>query len=797
MLSTLLLDLRSAARLIVGNPGVSIVVILTMALGIGANTAMFSVVNGFLLHPLPFPHASRLYAVWYSMGPQREPVAFPTFSAWRKESQIFSELVAEYKSRFTLVAPGDPRDVVVTEVSAGYFDVFGTSAILGRTFLPEDHSLSAVPVALLSADFCARQFHGGAGVLGKILLMNGSAFTVVGIMGHNAPDFSPGSPADVWIPLERNQPVHATNPSYGFLNLIGRLAPGVSLDRARYDLNLVTLRLNPWFSRTSMATRFQPLQESLFGSTRTGLLLLLEAVGFVLLIACANTASVLMARASARAREFAIRMSQGAGLPRITSQLLTESVLLTLLGSLAGLALAIWVQRLALAHWPTDIPRPTDLPLDWHVLLFTLATTVTAGLVCGLAPSVLVLRTTLSERLRAAHGYAGSGPGPSRLFRLAVVSEMILVTVLLADAGLMLKSFANLEEASPGFDPTRLLTARVSFPESRASDAWRICMDIVSRLKTLHGVVSAGLTNNLPLGEHFEGYFDREDRPTPPGVFQTAQIERVTAEYFHTMGIPLLDGRLFTEHEVAARSALAIINDQLARRYWPGENPVGKRVKVWPSREPTREIIGVVGSVKLNGIEKDSPYEIYTPNILLYSDAMTVVARTRDEPSIVAQGMRREIRTVDREQAAEVIPMDRILKDSLARRRFTTLLLMSFAGIAILLAGVGVYGVMSYWVTQRTRELGTRMALGAAPSDIAGLVTLEGLQLTAVGIALGVSMALALARFIEGFLFGVSAQDFTVLSISALFLATIGVLGSSIPAYRATTIPAASALRHD
>jgi putative ABC transport system permease protein len=791
-------DLRYAMRLLAGNPGVSIAVILTMALGIGANTAMFSIVNGFLLHPLPFPEPNRLFAVWYSMGAQRDPVAYPIFNGWRKESQIFSDLVAEYKKHVTLTAPGDPQDVVVTEVSLRYFDVFGASAILGRLFLPEEHTASAAPVALLSADFWAREFHRDPEVLHQTIRMNGVTYGVVGVMGHNAPEFSPASPAEIWIPLERNLPPYTGTVSNTFLSLTGRLQPGVSLDRARHDLDAANLHLNPWFSKARIVARLQPLQESLSGSIRTGLFLLLGAVGFVLLIACANTASVLMARASARVREFAIRMSLGAGTARLICQMLTESLLLALFGSLAGLVLAAWGNRLALAYWPANVPRAADLPVDWRVLLFTLATTVVAGILCGLGPSVLVLRSTLNESLKKGQGYASSGRGTSRLFRVAVVSEMVFVTLLLACAGLMLKSFAKLMEANPGFDPKRVLTARISLPEASVTDSCKICDEIVSRLQGLHGVMSAGATSNLPLGEHYEGFFDREENPTPPGVFQTAQLERVTADYFHTMGIPLLRGRLFTEQEIASRAPVAIINDQMARRYWPGGDPVGKRIKVWPARPPAvREIVGVVGNVKLNGIEQDGSCEIYSPNLVLLTGAMTIVARTSSESANLAQAVRREIRTVDREQAADVIPMDQILKSSFARRRMTTALLAFFAGIAILLASVGIYGVISYSVSQRTRELGTRMALGATPGDIVGMVTGEGMRLTAAGIALGVVAALALSRFIQSFLFGVSAADFLVLALASVFIAAIGLLGSSIAAYRATTIPAASALHYE
>jgi putative ABC transport system permease protein len=797
MFSMWLQDLRYAMRLLAGNPGVSIAVILTMALGIGANTAMFSIVNGFLLHPLPFPEPNRLYAVWYSMGAQRDPVAFPIFNGWRKESQIFSDLVAEYKRHVTLTSPGDPRDVVMTEVSLRYFDVFGTSAILGRSFLPEDHQASAALVAVLSADFWAAEFHRDPAVLGKTIRMNGATYTVVGVMGQNAPEFSPASSTEIWIPLERNIPVY-TNISNTFLNLTGRLQPGVSLDRARHDLDLVNLHLNPWFIKAHIVTRLQPLQESLFGSIRTRLFLLLGAVGFVLLIACANTASVLMARAAARVREFAIRVSLGAGTARLICQMLTESLLLALFGSLAGLVLAVWGNRLALAYWPANVPRAADLPVDWRVLLFTLAATVVAGLLCGLGPSVLVLRTTLNESLKKGHGYASSGRGTSRLFRVAVVAEMVFVTLLLACAGLMLKSFAKLTEASPGFDPKRVLTARVRLPETSATVSCKICDEIVSRLQGLPGIVSAGATSNLPLGEHFEGFFDREENPTPPGVFQTAQLERVTADYFHTMGIPLLRGRLFTEQEVASRATVAIINEEMARRYWPGGDPVGKRIKVWPARPPeVREIVGVVGNVKLNGIERDASCEIYSPDLLVYSGVTTIVARTSAETGDIAQAIRREIRMVDRQQAADVIPMDRILKDSFARRRMTTALLAFFAGIAILLASVGIYGVISYSVSQRTRELGTRMALGATAGDIVGMVTGEGMRLTAAGIALGLVAALAMGRFIQSFLFGVSAADLVVLALASVFIATIGLLGSSIAAYRATTIPAASALHYE
>jgi len=786
-------DLRYAIRTLFRNPGVTCVVVLTMAIGIGANSAMFSIVNAFLLRPFAFQESSRLFAVWYGKGSRHQTTAYPTFTEWRKENHVFSDLVAEYTTRYSLSGVNDPREIVVRQVSARYFDMFGVSPIRGRTFLPGEHQSGADPVALLTTDLWTSDYGRDPSVLGRTVLLNGTAYTIVGIMGRNAPEFNPASPAQIWLPLERNAPMASMMRGYNFINQIGRLKPGISIDRAINELEAMNLRVNPEHADLHIATRMQPLQEYLFGWIRGGLLALLGAVAFVLLIACANISNVLVARASVRVKEFAIRTSLGARGGRIVSQMLTESLVLALAGGLAGLVLAAWLDSLALRWWPGNVTRPAELPLDWRVLLFTLFVSIVAGLLFGLGPAALMRRSALTECLKDG-GHACTCRKSNRLLQVIVVSEMVFVTMLLVGTGLMLRSFANMLQASPGFDPRLVLTARVRVPESKASEQWKICREILSRLKNLPGVVSAGAINDLPLGEHVAIAFDVEGKPVSPDKQQYAVFQKITEGYFQTMRIPLLSGRFFTDQEIAARREIVIINQRFARRYWPGEDAVGKRIS---SSRGWREIVGVVGDVKLNGIDQDSWLEIYAPYTLGYSNLMTMVLRTSGDPFGLVPSIRNEIRAVDREQVAPVVAMDGVLHDSFGRRRMVTLLLASFAGIALLLACVGIYGVMSYWVTQRTREIGTRLAVGAVPGDIVGMVTVEGIRLTGLGIAIGTAAALTLGRFLESFLFGVGSADFAALAVASLVLAVVSLLGSAIPAYRATKISAAVALRYE
>jgi predicted permease len=792
-------DLRYGFRMLTKRPGFTVAAVLALALGIGANTAIFSVVYAFLLRPMPFKEPDKLVVVFDKQANLDDaPASFPEFDDWRKQQQSFEELAALYHSNFNLTGTHEPERVRGALVSQNYFSLFGSSPVLGRSFSAEDHRPGAEPVVVLSRWLWQTQFGARADMTGRTLTLNGTPYTVVGVMAADAPSLSGANKTAVWMPLERDLPWKERGTH--FLNVFGRLKPGVDLARAQADMNLIAERLEGEY-HTGHTVRVSSFKERLVGDVRPHLLLLLGAVGLVLLIACANVANLLLARATTRSKEFAIRAALGAGRLRLVRQLLTESVLLSLMGGIAGTLLALWATDMLVASWPSRIARPENIGVDWRVLSFTAALTLVTGLVFGLAPALFAAKADINESLKEASGQTTVGARRNRVRRLLVVSEIALATMLLLGAGLMLKSFRLLRNVDPGFRAENVLTVQISlqakkYLEGRQSAAF--FREVLQRTETLPGVEAAGAVNNLPLGGGgMNGDFQIEGQaPFPQGQEPLTEKYIASSGYAKAMGIRLLKGRFISEQDTAESPAVIVINEAMARRFWPEADPLGQRVS-WGG-DNWRTVVGVVGDVKNEKLETSPGFQSYVPYTQTPSAGMTIVVRAAANPQQLATGIRGQVLAVDREQPVFNIKLlESIVADSVGGQRLTTTLLSIFGALALVLAAVGIYGVLSFNVAQRTHEIGIRMALGAQTGDILKMVLGHGIRLTLVGICLGLVAAFALTRLMSSLLYGVTATDPWTFAAASLLLALVALLATVIPAHRATKVDPMEALRYE
>ncbi|HEY4575019.1 MAG TPA: ABC transporter permease [Thermoanaerobaculia bacterium] len=812
LLETFSQDVRYAGRMLARQPGFTAVAALTLALGIGANTAIFSVVEAVLLRPLPYRHAERTVLLWESQPHRdvaRNVVNPANFLDWREQAKSFDQMAAFADRRFNLTGGGEPEEVPAQSVTPNLFSLLGAGAELGRTFTPEDAKPDHDGVAILSHGLWQRRFGGAPDIIGRTLSLNGRGVTVIGVMPADFQWFIrekslTGKPAELWIPLGFTEEQRVRRGR--FLQAVARLAPGVSLARAQAEMGAVAGRLETQYPKFNhgWGVSVVPLRDQLAGEIKPALLVLLAAVGFVLLIACVNVASLLLARAAGRHKEIAIRSSIGAGRRRIIRQLLTESLLLALLGGALGLLLSYAGLKALVALSPPNLAGVGQAGLDLPVLAFTLAVTVLTGVVFGLAPALEASRVNLGGALNeSGRGNAGSRRG-RRLRDALVVAEVGLALVLLVGAGLMIRSFLRLQAVHPGFDAKGLLTMRALLPAAKYADDDRqiaFFRQAAARLRTLPGVISASVVSALPFADlgaatsfSIEGtsFTHEADKPT-------TDVRVVDEEYFHTLRIPLLAGRTFTAQEAVEDRKVAVINETLARKYFPGVNPVGKRILVNMTAEPTyTEIIGVVGDARYASLDGElHPMVYWTAPHLTYS-AMTFVLRTAGDPADLAPAARREILAIDKDQpVSDVRTMESWLSESLARTRFGTLLLGAFAGLALTLAAAGLYGVMSYSVVQRQNEIGVRMALGARAKDVLRLVIRQGLALALAGVALGLLGALALTRLLSSLLYGVSATDPLTFAALALLLTAVSWIACYIPARRAARVDPLIAMRYD
>ncbi|HEV3470215.1 MAG TPA: ABC transporter permease [Pyrinomonadaceae bacterium] len=812
MIETLLQDIRYGARVLAKHKGFTAIAVVTLALGIGANTAIFSVVNDLLLRPLPYRDAERLVMLWEVSpeGRRQNTTSRANFREWREQAASFEGVAAFSDQRQTLTGVGDPEEVSVQLASPELFRVLGVEPMLGRGMTQEGER-PAAPEVVLSHGFWQRRFGGDPSVVGRGLTLNGMACTVVGVMPpgfqwHIRQRSGTGRPAEIWWALP--MPTQGEGALRGrFLSVVARLKPGVTYEQAAAEMKTIHARLeqdSPF--NKGYGAEVIPLREQFVGNVRPALLVLLGAVGFVLLIACANVANLMLSRAAAREKEIALRTALGASRVRVVRQLLTESLLLALLGSALGLALAWWGIGALVAISPRDLVNLQGVGINLTVLGWTLGLSLLTGVIFGIAPALEATRLNLNDALKeGGKGSGGQGARAGRLRGAFVVAEVALALVLLVSAGLLVKSFARLQKIDTGFETENVLTMVVRLPDAKYREDPQVVnffRQATERVRALPGVREAGVVNFLPLygGLGSATGFTIEGRPAPPpGEEPGTNVRVADAGYFRAMGIPLLRGRAFTDVEASEPKRVVVISESLARQHFPGEDPLGKRISVAMFDQPTpTEIVGVVGDVRYDSLTDEAEPTVYFAHPDLTYSFMTLVVRTAGDPAAMAPAVRREVSAIDPDQpVSDVRTMRQVMAETVGRARFNTLLFGLFAGLATLLAAVGIFGVMNYSVTLRTRELGLRMALGAQPGRVLLLVLRQGLTLTLIGVGLGLAGALALTRVMSSLLYGVDAADPATYAAIVLLLAAVSAVACYIPARRATRIDPLTALRYE
>jgi putative ABC transport system permease protein len=796
-------DLRFGARMLRTQPGFSLIAVLTLALGIGANTAIFSIVNAVLLRPFPYQAPERLVILLerVSAGGGFSP-SYPNFVDWRAQNTVLDSIAAvKQNESFNLTGAGEPERLQGRRVSAEFFATLGVKPLVGRDFLPEEDRADAAPAVILSYSLWQRRFGNDPGVIGKQLTLNNQSFSVVGI---TPPNFQFGAQADVTVPIGLQAERFRLRGRDPGADVVARLKPQVSQQQAETELNLIAARLEQQYpeSNKNRRVRVVPLHERFVGDVRLPLLILLGAVGLVLLIACANVANLLLVRASARQKEMAVRVALGASRATIVRQLLTESVLLAALGAALGTLLAFWGTSLIAAQLPDGIPRLQEAKVDAPVLVFTLAVSLLTGLLFGLAPALQASRPNLTEGLK--EGDRGSSRHRQRLRSVLVVSEIALTLTLLVGSGLLIQSFRRVLEVDPGLKAQNLLTMQVSVNNPDGQQVANFFELLQQNVRSLPGVKSVAVSDGLPFGRdaNHPGFFI-EGQPDNKG---SGQRYAVSPDYFQTMGIALLKGRLFTAEDTRDSLLVIVIDEVLARQNFSNEDPIGKRLK--QSRDaPGLEIVGVVRHVEPYSLDRQGPgpAQFYTnfnqialQRLPITARHIHLLTRTEVEPLGLAPAVRGQITALNKDQAVfNVRTMEQIVAQSVAARRFSMLLLTVFAVVALGLASLGIYGLMSYTVAQHRREIGVRMALGAQASDVLKLVIGQGMLLAFTGVALGLVASLALSRTLKNLLFGVSATDPVIFAALALLLTAVALLACYVPARRATKVDPMVALRFE
>ena len=812
-METLTKDLRYAARMLLKGRMVTLIAILALTLGIGANTAIFSVINAVLIKPLPYPHPERLVRI-YEKSPQFEQmsVSYPNFVDWQRRSHAFEHMAVYRHQQFNLTGGQEPERVNGRLVSADFFSTIGVQPLLGRDLRLEDDRPGAGPVTLLSHAFWQRRFGGDPNIVDKPLTINGKAYTVIGVLPAS---FKFYSPVDLFVPIGAQGDIALTvRDFHPGLRVIARLRTGATLSEARDEMQSIAAALEQQYpaSNTGQGVAMDSMHEDLVHDIRPVLLLLLGAVGLVLLIACANVANLLLARAAARQKEMAIRTALGASRWRIVRQLLTESLLLSLIGGGLGLLVAMWGTDALIAAIPDTIPRAEDVGIDARVMLFTLLISALTGCIFGLIPALQVSKPDLNETLKEGGRTAATMRQGVR--NVLVVAEVVFALVLLVGAGLLIRSLFAVRNVAPGVNPQNVITMQIPLSPNLYDDATKIRNfydHLLERLHATPGVQAAALTADMPFtGDDSEVPFWAGNGPRPaPEDIQWALMNPVSAGYVKAMGIPLLRGRFITEQDKNNTPRVAVIDEYLARDLFSGEDPIGQRLTI-PGNDKMPdipfEIVGVVGHVKHFGLDalKEVPFQFYMPYVQIPDDfitgltGMALVARTQGDPAAMAAPMKETILAVDKDQPVTAVStLEQVLADSLAQRRFTMLLLGLFAGLALALASVGIYGVMSYTVAQRTHEIGVRMALGSRPGDVLRMVVRQGMALAGIGVTIGLGVAFALSRLMSSFLFGVSATDPLTFVVISLVLAGVALAACYVPARRATKVDPMVALRYE
>ena len=811
-LETFIQDIWYGARVLAKDKSFTAVAVLTLALGIGANTAIYSVVHELLLRPLPYTDADRIVLLWEVSpeGRHSNSVSAGNFLRWQEQSTSFERMAAFTDQRLNLTGSGEPEEIAAQYATPELFRVLGVSPILGRDMTPEDVVPNAPRVALLSHGFWKRRLGGDPGVVGKPILLNSVPVTVIGILPagfqwHIRQASGTGKPAEIWVAIAL--PTEGPALQGRYLSVVARRKPGVSLEEAHAEMQTLAARLqadSP--NNKGWSAEAIPVREQFVGNIRRALLVLLGAVGFVLLIACANVANLLLSRAAAREKEIALRTALGARRPRIVRQLLTESLLLAVLGCALGLVLAWGGLRALVAISPRELFLLQDVSLNLPVLAVTVAVSLATGILFGLAPALEATRLNLSDSLKeGGKGSAGQGARSRRLRGALVIAEVALAIVLLTSAGLLVKSFVHLQRVDTGIRTDNVLTMVVRLPASKYREEPQVIAffrQAEERIRALPGVRDVGIVNFLPFygGLGSATGFTVEGRPAPPpGEEPGTDVRVADAGYFRTMGIPMVRGRNFTDLEDTEPRRVVLINETMARQHFPGEDPIGKRISVDMFFEPVpTEIIGVVQDVKYESLANAARPTVYMSLPDLVYPFMTFVVWTDGDPADMAPAVRRVLGEIDPDQpVADVRTMHQVMAEWTARDRFNTLLLSVFAGLATLLASVGIFGLMSYSVTLRIREIGLRMALGAQPGEVLRLILTQGSLLTLIGIVVGVAGALALTRVMSGLLFEVRSTDPATFAAIVVLFAFVALIACYIPARRATRVDPLIALRYD
>ena len=812
-------DIRYGLRVMRKNPGFIAVAVFALALGVGANTAIFSVVNAILLNPINYSDPDRLVIVWEKSAKRgfgQIPTSLPNFTDLRTSNQTLEDLGAFGDSYFNLTGSDQPERVIGVKVSASLLSLLGTKPLHGRLFLSGEDQPQANRVLILSNALWQRSFGANANIVGQQVALNGDSYTVIGIMPADfkfPPAFSATvassqyamPKADLWVPLVSDKLLEGRDIRTFFM--IGRLKQGVTSSAAQSEMNVIASRLQKEYPAVDadMEVDVIPLRQQITGDIRLALIVLFGAVGCVLLIACANVANLLLAKATGRQKEVAIRTALGATRFRIIRQLLTEGMLLGLAGGLLGSLLAILVLRQLVIFSPANVSIPDNIGIDWKVLLFTLLLSLVTSFIFGLAPALQASKLDLNETLKEGGRGNSGGARQNRLRSLLVIIEVALALVLLIGSGLMIKSFLRLQNVNPGFNAENLITLEMQLPENKYADRDRQAMfqqQLVQRVAQVPGVRSVGTVDNLPFsGNEFNAGLSIEGQtPANPADRPRAFLRNVSASYFEAMGIPLRRGRSFTETDNVGAPTVAIINETAARRFWPNEEALGKRLKRGrpDSQNPWVTVVGVVGAVSHTSLQVASQPELYLPFQQNPGLNLTLVARTSSDPKSFSGAVRREVSSLDKDLPVSNLKfMDEIIGKSVAQPRVYALLLGIFAGLALILASIGIYGVISYSVTQRTHEIGIRMALGARPMDVIRLIIMQGVLLGCIGIFIGLLVSLALTRVLASQLYGVTATDPLTFAGISLLLLLVAVIACSIPALRATKVSPMIALRNE
>jgi putative ABC transport system permease protein len=803
-MNTLLQDLRYGARMLLKQPGFTAVAVITLALGIGANSAIFSVVNAVLIKPLPYREPDRLVQFWETNQLKnwtQATVAPANLFDWQKQNQVFEEIAAYMGSNdkgptlsgLQMESNGEPERIKALYVTGNLFSVLGANAMIGRALREEETWEGKHTVVVLSYGLWQRRFGADPKIVGQQIMFDGRNHEVVGVM---PPDFYfPSKDAEMWIPMGWNYAEIAQVRRPHYLRAVGRLKPGVTLEQSRAEMKAIASRLEEQYpdTNTQMGVGVGPLKEWIVSDVQLPLIVFMVAVAFVLLIACANVVNLSLSRSASRSREVAIRSAIGAGRGRIMRQLLTESLLLALTGGAIGSLLALWLKDLLVAFSPGDIPRLDEVRLDWSVLGFTVVITILTTLLTGLAPALSLSKPNLTSSLKEGGQKGGVGHG-SRMRGALVVAEVALAMVLVVGAGLMIRSFSQLQQVDPGFDPNNVLSFSVSLPVSKYPEAAQrqaFFDQAEQRIRRLPGVIAAGSTTVPALkGSNWTSDATIEGRP-PEDYPREVRRKVITPDYFRAMGLTLLKGRFFNESDNDKSPPVIIVNATLARRHFPNEDPIGKRFKLSKPtvQGPWRTIIGVVSDEKQDGLGAKVEHETYQSHLQNAQSQLTLIVRAATDPMSIVGAVREEIRALDRSLPLYDVKTMRVaIYESVARERFITLLLIVFAALALTLASVGIYGVMSYSVTQRTHEIGVRMALGAQKTDVLKLVVAQGGKLAAAGVAIGLVSAFALTRLMKTLLFGVSATDPVTFVAVALLLTIVALLACYVPARRAAKV---------